>query len=110
MAAGDVQTTDVGREALPLVCGYLTCIGDERDGHTFFVTVEGAAPGVALIRGDEVRQPWLRATCSCGWKATDDERFTIVENAHHLWLQHVEYGARSGVGTAPAAREVSDVG
>lgn len=90
------QPTPNGEHHLPVVCGYLTLIGDERDGHMFFVSVEEPSGGIALIRGDEVVSPWLRATCSCGWRAENADRFTIEENAHHLWL------------TRHSAREQSD--
>lgn len=83
-------------EYVPLVCGYLTCIGDERDGCTFHVIVEGDSGATALMRGDIVRSPWLRALCSCGWVADDVHRYTIEENAHHFWLTtHV---GRKGIG------------
>jgi len=39
------------------------------------------------IRG-EWPNPWIRATCSCGWSATRRDRFTIEENAIHHWRTH----------------------
>lgn len=68
----------------------LGLVADERDGHVFHLHVEEIAEGgMAWIDGADCARPWLRAACSCGWKAQDEERFTIEENAYWKWLQHV---------------------
>lgn len=71
------------------VCALLYLVGDKREGHTFHVSVEESSDCMALIRGEDVLMPWLRAACSCGWRAEDFSRFTIEENAHWVWLKHV---------------------
>lgn len=66
--------------------------GDERNGHTFHVHVEEGCGEHALIRGESVEMPWLRAACSCGWRDRHN-RFTVEENAHAKWLAHTQAGA-----------------
>lgn len=72
-------------------CGVVLYLpGDTREGHTFHITVEEWSGGWSLIRGESVRAPWLRASCTCGWQATDDQRTTIEENSHWRWLEHAK--------------------
>lgn len=67
--------------------------GTELDGHVLHLHVEEGSGSYGTIRGEDVEMPWLRAACSCGWRAGEDERFTIEENAHHLWVTtHVRCG------------------
>lgn len=73
----------------------LTTPCDERDGHTFHLRVEESSGSTAFVGGADVLMPWLRAACSCGWIANDNRRFTIEENAHWLWLEHLANGWRA---------------
>jgi hypothetical protein len=70
----------------------LYLVGQEMRGHVFHVHVEEPVEGtLALHAGRDVRMPWLRAACSCGWVAVDDERCTIEENALWHWeTKHVD--------------------
>lgn len=64
--------------------------GDIRDGHTFFLQVEERSGSLAWMGGQDVDQPWLRAACDCGWKATTKQRTTLEENSYWRWCLHVE--------------------
>lgn len=66
----------------------LTIVGAEEGEHVFFVHVEEKSDTVALVGGEDVVMPYLRAGCVCGWEAEDGDRFTLEENAHWLWLKH----------------------
>lgn len=63
--------------------------GEVRDGHTFFLSVEERSGGQALMDGEDVDMPWLRASCSCGWRDHGYNRVTIEENAWWRWRKHV---------------------
>lgn len=68
-------------------------------GHQLTLVPEEPAPGtegertwgVRIVEGRIVDErgswasPFVRAVCSCGWRAGDDDRFTIEENAVHHW-------------------------
>lgn len=43
--------------------------------------------------------PWLRANCSCGWRAPRNKRFTIEFNAIAYWHKHLDrVGAKTAEG------------
>ena len=67
----------------------LTTPCDEREGHAYHLRVEESSGSTAWVGGTDVLMPWLRAACSCGWVAPDEQRFTLEENAHHAWLSHL---------------------
>lgn len=73
-------------------CGVtLWLTGYEQDGHVFHVVVEESSGALATMRGEDVEMPWLRAACSCGWKADDDQRTTIEENSMWRWsVSHID--------------------
>lgn len=85
----------MGRSRLPCRV-MLGLVGDERNGVTFYVVVEGRSGSTALMGGDDVEMPWLRAVCSCQWKVRKHQRVTLEENAHALWLQHVAWAHAEG--------------
>ena len=63
--------------------------GARRGTYVFMVRVEERSGSMALMDGETVEMPWLRACCTCGWKARRKERMTVEENAHWQWLNHV---------------------
>jgi hypothetical protein len=75
-------------------------VGERVDGHTFHVHVEECSGCLALVGGMDVDQPWLRAACSCGWRAANGRRYTLEENAHWLWHLHVAGDNSAGDRTA----------
>lgn len=76
---------------IPVVTDHFTLVGVEtKGGHTFHLHVEEPIPGhTAMRHGEITRTNWLRAACSCGWRAASGERCSIEENAHHVWWEHV---------------------
>jgi hypothetical protein len=73
----------------PVSSGDLRLPGVEERGHVFHLRLEEPVEDcLALRSGRDVRVPWLRACCSCGWAARDDQRTSLEENSHWRWLQH----------------------
>lgn len=64
----------------------LTTPVDSRDLHDYWLRIEGRSGMLALVGGEDVESPWLRAQCSCGWSSA--HKFTIEDNAHSEWITH----------------------
>lgn len=62
--------------------------------HRFFFQLGGRAPDTTTWMGEEVDARWIRAQCSCGWRAKETKLFTLEENAHWHWVQHVRKAAK----------------
>lgn len=62
-----------------------------RDGaHRFGLSLEEVIEGhTHMVSREIVRTVWLRATCSCGWRAGAKQRTSLEENSHWRWEQHV---------------------
>lgn len=69
----------------PIVLGPFIVPESTVRGHDIRLIVWGAAT-LGRQDGEDVRKPWLRAACSCGWMS--GQRSSIEDNAFHDWADH----------------------
>jgi hypothetical protein len=63
---------------------------DQVPGHAYHLHIEESSGAFMTAGGEgEFEMPWLRAACSCGWRA--EKRYTIDDNARWNWLtRHID--------------------